>query len=248
MNVEDIKFIIKTTLLGGITGAILFRTLILIGLLLSEKAFLILTTPIWLLIDFMVERQLLNPDAGMIIFLLYRHGPGLIFGLIGGFLLSLFWNRVEHKRKENKMLSSLKYRTSSFFQYCLLLGESTLCVVVLFTPLLCILNLFFPLEAPLEAPYKAHVLITNKSTTLLVGFFMTIFSALIIWRCEVYIAEEKKFVASALLPEQEPNLIRGPFCAEITRLLGGILFIVLTTYLLFMVIVCILQILLLIIS
>ena len=134
------KFIIKTTLLGGFTGAIWFRILSLISLLFNEKAYWISISPIRLLTDF------IPPDAGMVILLLHRYGPGLFFGLIGGFLYSLFWNSVpEHKRKENKMLSSLKYRTRSFFQYCLLLGESTLGVIALFTPLLCILNLFLPL-------------------------------------------------------------------------------------------------------
>lgn len=200
------KFIIKTTLLGGFTGAVWYGVFVLIALLFSEIAFEMSMSLTLSPIIFIVESYRLNSDDALGMNILFQYVPGLVFGMAAGFVISLYWSSVpEHKRKENKMLSFLKYRNRSFLYYCIFLGESTLFLVALLTPLLCILDFVFHLESP----NGKDILIPDQSTALLVGFFMTIFSVLIIWGCENHIAKEKQSAAQVLPAgqQEEPALV-----------------------------------------
>lgn len=212
------KFIIKTTLLGGFTGAVLHGVFILIALLFHEIAFWVSIFPMYPLSISIYESYNLRPDGALLMLILFPYVPGLVFGMLTGFFYSLFWSFVpEHKRKESVLFSSLKHRTRSFLSYCLFLGESTLCVVALESLFLCAMCIVFSPEKSVKIlnaiGYPEYfsenilkTLVSNNSDDfikLIAAVFLAIASVLIIWKCEAYIAKEKQSAAQALPAEQQ---------------------------------------------
>jgi len=212
------KFIIKTTLLGGFTGAVLHGVFILIALLFHEIAFWVSIFPMYPLSISIYESYNLRPDGALLMLILFPYVPGLVFGMLAGFFYSLFWSFVpEHKRKESVLFSSLKHRTRSFLSYCLFLGESTLCVVALESLFLCAMCIVFSPEKSVKIlnaiGYPEYftenilkTLVSNNSDDfikLIAAVFLAIASVLIIWKCEAYIAKEKQSAAQALPAEQQ---------------------------------------------
>ena len=232
------KFIIKTTLLGGFTGAVLHGVFILIALLFHEIAFWVSIFPMYSLV---CESYNSGQEGAMFVLVWIPYVPGLVFGMLTGFFYSLFWSFVpEHKRKESVLFSSLKHRTRSFLSYCLFLGESTLCVVALESLFLCAMCIVFSPEKSVKIlnaiGYPEYfsenilkTLVSNNSDDfikLIAAVFLAIASVLIIWKCEAYIAKEKQSATPSLPAAQQ----QYPPSVQFAMLLGGILVTVLGVY------------------
>ncbi len=212
------KFIIKTTLLGGFTGAVWYGVFILICLLFHKIAFEISLWPFGTLTFLISERYNLKTDTVWYILLFFPYLPGLVLGMMAGFVISLYGSFVpEHVRKKSAWISSLKYRTRSFLSYCLFLGESTLCIAGLGSLFLCIMGVVFSPEQSVRilcaidhliSETFLRTLTTNNSDNfikLIAAILLASFSALTVWRCEVYIAKEKQNTAQNLPGEQSPK-------------------------------------------
>ncbi len=185
------KFIIKTTLLGGFTGAVWFMVFAFVGIIFNGYVLFAVFFPFYWILNFFVDTYYLDFDTiHFLIMVFIPCYPGLIYGLIAGFLFSLFWSRTpEHKRKEYKFLSSLKYRTHPFLSYFLFLGEGSLGIVALSLPLF-ILHLIiyyvFHVEPLFPLTFVTSLII------LVTGILLSAVSAKLVRKCEVYNAIEHK--------------------------------------------------------
>lgn len=234
------KFIIKTTLLGGFTGAVWFLVFAFVCFVFNVYALFPVAIPFcWILMVF-IDTFYLDYDtitAMAIVSLPYF--PGLIYGLIAGFLFSLFWSRTpEHKRKEYKFLSSLKHRIHSFLSYCLFLGEGSLCIVALSLPLF-ILHLILYLI--LTHIFHIELFFSFTVITSLIMLIMSaLLSAVSAWlgrKCEVYSAVEHKrlSLSEGKEPENSPLLEEEqqiPPSVGLTMFLGGLEAVALALYML----------------
>lgn len=234
------KFIIKTTLLGGFTGAVWFLVFAFVCFVFNVYALFPVAIPFcWILMVF-IDTFYLDYDTitfMTIVFLPYF--PGLFFGSIAGFLFSLFWSRTpEHKRKEYKFLSSLKHRIHSFLSYCLFLGEGSLCIVALSLPLF-ILHLILYLI--LTHIFHIELFFSFTVITSLIMLIMSaLLSAVSAWlgrKCEVYSAVEHKrlSLSEGKEPENSPLLEEEqqiPSSVGLTMFLGGLEAVALALYML----------------
>ncbi len=234
------KFIIKTTLLGGFTGAVWFLVFAFVCFVFNVYALFPVAIPFcWILMVF-IDTFYLDYDTitfMTIVFLPYF--PGLFFGSIAGFLFSLFWSRTpEHKRKEYKFLSSLKHRIHSFLSYCLFLGEGSLCIVALSLPLF-ILHLILYLI--LTHIFHIELFFSFTVITSLIMLIMSaLLSAVSAWlgrKCEVYSAVEHKrlSLSEGKEPENSPLLEEEqqiPPSVGLTMFLGGLEAVALALYML----------------
>ena len=234
------KFIIKTTLLGGFTGAVWFLVFAFVCFVFNVYALFPVAIPFcWILMVF-IDTFYLDYDTitfMTIVFLPYF--PGLFFGSIAGFLFSLFWSRTpEHKRIEYKFLSSLKHRIHSFLSYCLFLGEGSLCIVALSLPLF-ILHLILYLI--LTHIFHIELFFSFTVITSLIMLIMSaLLSAVSAWlgrKCEVYSAVEHKrlSLSEGKEPENSPLLEEEqqiPPSVGLTMFLGGLEAVALALYML----------------
>ena len=219
---SNMKDIFKTIGISGFTGTVWFGVFVLVSLVFSRYALAPVLFPIGRILDVFID--IYNLDFGIVclLMLFYPYVPGLFLGLMAGILFFIFWSYVpEHKRKECKWASSLKYRTRSFLSYCLFLGESVFGIVALLSLPFYILNLIFPREEWMSGTPIQVALIK-----LVVAIGVTVLSALIVWKCEVYIAKEKQSAAPSLPAAQQ----QYPPSVLFAMLLGGILVTVLGIY------------------
>lgn len=153
--------------------------------------------------------------------LLFSYLPFFVFGMFVGFILSIYFKFIpEHRRKDYKIISSLKYRTRSFRDYCLFIGESFLGIVALLSLPLCILSLIFQPEAEWIPGSPIQVSLIKLALAVLV----TALSARLVWRCEVHIAGERQSAAQSLPAEKQ----RHPIAVKLTVAFGNLLLSVLT--------------------
>ncbi|MCK9315804.1 MAG: hypothetical protein M0Q48_06640 [Verrucomicrobia bacterium] len=229
------KFIIKTTLLSGFTGAVWFMVFAFVGLAFNVYAPSLVAFPFYWILTVFIDTFYLDYDtitAMAIVSLPYF--PGLIYGLIAGFLFSLFWSRTpEHKRKEYKFLSSLKHRIHPFLSYCLFLGEGSLCIVTLSLPL-------FILHLILTHIFHIGLFFFTVITSLIMLIMSALLSAVSAWlvrKCEVYSAVEHKrlSLSEGKEPENSPLLEEEqqiPLSVGVTMFLGGLEAVALALYML----------------
>ncbi|MBR5690931.1 MAG: hypothetical protein IKX46_03150 [Verrucomicrobia bacterium] len=238
------KFIIKTTLLGGFTGTVWYGVFILTCLIFHKIAFWISFWPISTLTFLIRESYNLKPDTVWLILLFFPYIPGLVLGMVAGFGISLYGSFVSERiRKKSVWISSLKYRTRSFLSYCLFLGESTLCIAGLGSLFLCIMGVIFSAEQSIRILYAIDYLSSetflktlasdssNSFIKLIVAILLAIFSALVIWMCEVYIAKEKQDT-SQNLPEEQQQETATVVIASFVILLGVLLVVAMALYML----------------
>ena len=235
------KFIIKTTLLGGFTGAVWFMVFAFVCFIFNVYALFPVAGPFYWILTLLINIFYLDYDTTPMIALFLPFFPGLIYGLIAGFLFSLFWNRVpEHKRKEYKFLSSLKYRTHSFLSYFLFLGEGSLCIVTLSLPLFILhLIIYLILTHIFHTELWMHLTIEISLIMLIMSALLTALTAPLVRKCEAY--NRKLFPSEADEPlypsilEEEQQI---PLSVGVTMFLGGILGVIeaaaLTLYMLVM--------------
>ena len=250
------KFIIKTTLLGGFTGAVWFMVFAFVVLAFNVYALIPVAGPFYWILTVFIDAFYLDYDTitfMTIVFLPYF--PGLIYGLIAGFLFSLFWSRTpEHKRKEYKFLSSLKYRTRPFLSYFLFLGEGSLCIVALSLPLFIlhlIIYLIFTLVFHIEL-FFSFTIITSLMM-LLASALLTAPAAPLIRKCEAYAAVERKKLLLAeadesldiSISEEEQQI---PPSVGLTMFLGGLEAVALALYMLALMVLLLLIILKILVS
>ncbi len=219
------KPVIKTTLLSGFTAPLWVGPFLAVSMLLNQD---ILRLPIEYFFDYFID---FGDNPGKIAFvemvfifyllLLFLYVPFLVFGMLGGFLFSLYWKFIpEHRRKDYKIISSLKYRARSFRDYCLFIGESFLGIVALLSLPLCILSLIFPPEAEWIPGSPIQVTLIK----LVLAVLLTALSARLVWRCEVHIAEERRSAAQAPTTEKQQH----PIAVRLTTAFGNLLVFVLT--------------------
>ena len=147
---------------------------------------------------------------------IYPFVPFFILGGIIGAIFAVVWNPVpEHKGKEkleNKLISSLRSRVRSFRFYCIFLGESSFCIVALGSLFLSAVNFIFPSQS-----WDMGMTFSNPFIKLGVAVLAALFSALIVWKNEVYLSQKKRVYM---------------FSAGFTHLIGIILIVEATVYLL----------------
>lgn len=219
---SNMKSILKIVAVSGFTGTVWFGVFVLVSLVFSRYVLALVLFPIGRVLDVFID--IYNLDFGTVSFLMmfYPYVPGLLLGLMVGTLFSIFWSHVpEHERKGFIRVSSLKYRTRSFSSYCLFLGESVFGIVALLSLPFYILNLIFSLEEWMSGTPIQVALIK-----LVVAIGVTVFSALIVLRCESFIAKEKQSAAPSLPAVQQ----QYPLSVQVAMLLGGILVAVLGIY------------------
>jgi hypothetical protein len=219
------KPIIKATLLSGFTAPLWAGAILVVILLFNWD---ILRLPIENFFEYYVDfGDAEGPSAfvAMVlifdVFLLFSYVPFLVFGMFIGFILSIYFKFIpEHRRKDYKIISSLKYRARSFRDYCLFIGESFLGIVALLSLPLCILSLIIPPEVEWIPGPPIQVTLIKLALAVLV----TALSARIIWRCEVHITEEIQSAAQSLPAEKQ----RHPIAVKLTVAFGNLLVSVLT--------------------
>jgi len=238
------KFIIKTTLLGGFTGAVWYGVFILTCLIFHKIAFWISLWPISTLSLLIKESCNLKTDTAWLILLFFPYVPGLVLGMAAGFVAALYGSSVpEHIRKKSVWISSLKYRTRSFLSYCLFLGESTLCIAGLGSLFLCIMGIIFSPEQSIRILQAIDYLSSetflktlasdssNSFIKLIAAILLAFFSALVIWMCEVYIAKEKRDTVQNL-PEEQQQKTATVVIGSFVTLLGVLLVVAMALYML----------------
>ncbi|MCK9316002.1 MAG: hypothetical protein M0Q48_07660 [Verrucomicrobia bacterium] len=227
------KSILKIATISGISVAIWSGVFALIS-----SYFNILFGWYLVIYPLLVYGLSLESYTGIFFILLYPYVPGLLVGLIGGIIA---WGLFsENRREENKLISSLKYRTRSIYSFSLFLGESTLCIVALGSLFLSTMGVFFSPEKSADILYAIGYpeifsetylksLSSGDSTSLIkliVAIFVTFFSVLLIWRIEVYISKEKRSAAPPLPAAQQ----QYPLSVQFVMFLGVILLSVLGIY------------------
>jgi len=223
------KSIIKATLLSGFTVPLWAAAFVAVILLFNWNALELLLMPFYYFfqyfLDYFIDYSGMSAETKMFltfhIVFVYSYVPFLVFGMLGGFLFSLYWKCIpEHRRKDDKIISSLKHRTQSLGDYSLFIGESFLGIVALLSLPLCILSLIFPPEVEWIPGSPIQVTLIKLALAVLV----TALCARLVWRCEVHIAEERQSAAQSLPAEKQ----RRPIAVKLTVAFGNLLVIVLT--------------------
>lgn len=229
------KFIIKTTLLSGFTGAVWFMVFAFVGFVFNLYALGLVAFPFFWILTVFIDTFYLDYDTiTFMTYMFFPYFPGLIYGLIAGFFFSLFWSRTpEHKRKEYKFLSSLKHRIHPFLSYCLFLGEGSLVILALSLPL-------FILHLILTHIFHIGLFFFTVITSLIMLIMSALLSAVSAWlvrKCEVYNAVEHKRLSLSEGKEPENSSIseekqRIPLSVGFTMFLGGLEAVALALYML----------------
>jgi hypothetical protein len=200
-----------------------------VGIIFNAYVFFAVFFPFYWTLNFFVDAYYLDFDTiHFLIMVFIPCYPGLIYGLIAGFLFSLFWSRTpEHKRKEYKFLSSLKYRTHSFLSYFLFLGEGSLFIVALSLPLFILhLIIYLILTHIFHKELFFSFTVITSLMMLLASALLSAVSAWLVRKCEVYNAVEHKRLSlsegkepenSSLLEEEQ----QIPPSVGLTMFLGG---------------------------
>lgn len=225
------KPIIKATLLSGFTAPLWAAAILVVSLLFNWNA-LVLIKPVvfYYILSAYIDLNNMDPEAKMLLEAFFSYLPFLVFGMLGGFLISLFWNCVpKYITKDNIIISSLKHRTRSFGAYCLFIGESIFGIVALLSLPLYILSFIFPREELWTQGPPIQETVIKLALLVLV----TTLSARFVWRCEVYIAKERQSAAQILPVEQQQH----PLAVRVTAVFGISLVSALAIYMLVSVIV-----------
>ena len=181
------KHIIKATLLSGLTTVLWFYVFLVVGTFLIPQILGLLSYSI----EYIIPIGLSAEGKMFFVIAVFVLGfiPIFIFGMLFGFIVSLFYYLNPKKiTRDNNLISSLKHRTRSFGAYCLFIGEGLFGIVALLGLSHCILTFIFPPE------------VKWMCTPLMLAWavLVTALSVWIIWRCEVYIAEERQSAAQTL--------------------------------------------------
>lgn len=205
----------KIALMSSMTAMVWVLTFTLISLYFNQWGHYLVVLP-----SALIAKALgflyLDYDFIVHFMVIYPYVPVFILGGIIGAIFSVVWNPIpEHKGKEkleNKLISSLRSRVRSFRFYCIFLGESSFCIVALGSLFLSAVNFIFPSQS-----WDMGMTFSNPFIKLGVAVLAALFSALIVWKNEVYLSQKKRVYM---------------FLAGFTHIVGVILIVEATVYLL----------------